>query len=195
VIQEWVAREFDAREHWNRGETQVNVGFDRFNDRPNRIGDIRLTGTVPAVSESGPVDVVHLYKSSSDKISEISARDRFELGLYMLAFWQPGRFVFVEVDAMNGKRIRYGVSSDYGPFHAKDVARKLTMEYLEASKSGADACKAVLRETKETLLTVLQNIRQGSIAAIPGSYCTFCDHAELCRVSGDYAPADEEAGE
>ncbi len=192
VIQEWVTREFDAREHWNRGETQVNVGFGRFNDRPNRIGDIKLTGTVPAVSESGQIDVVHLYKSSTEEIKEISARNRFELGLYMLAFWQPGRFVFVEVDAMNGKRVRYGISSDYGPVQTKDGARNLTMEYLEASKSGADACRAVLRETKETLLAVLKTIRQGSVAAIPGTYCTQCDHAELCRVSGDYAPVEEE---
>jgi hypothetical protein len=197
LIQDWVKREFRAREIWSKepGSVLPNVQFGAptLRDELPRVG--KLAGTVAGTSRMGPYKVIHMVESntpSQDKASLLGLKDRDALyyGLHLMAgFEKGGAGLALEVESMAGRKMLLLPRLDEPPI-VGDVESGLEVVDL-AGKGDAPVTREVFFErVKDLLGQAAKAIREVDVHATNGDHCTFCDHGELCRQSAEFGESD-----
>lgn len=181
LMREWVEREFAARAIWPRTNVRSQVKFgdpDMKGELPITGAHVRLRGTMPAISESGPYKVLHLTDSTLIKrdreADALSAGDHLEVGAYMMAMHDSAHSLAIEIDSTSGGRTRFLLPR-------QDGVRADTNKQLLVTDLGDQ--REFFRVARDLMRSVLARIESGQIKPTPGQHCEYCDFGELCRSS------------
>jgi hypothetical protein len=195
LAEEWVTREFKARELWKEeGETTwTGVSLDQHGLKNElKVGDkkLRLLGKATSLTQRKGYSVLRFFDSSTPDLMETTEvaednEDAFLYGLYLMAqLHLPQRNPTVEVDGMDGKRILAGF---------KDIRRMLGhdpaagLEVLRVSDSRDVFFQNVMNRLRQSV----EVLDRADMQAVPGRHCEPCPYGELCRVSSVFGEASD----
>ncbi|MBI5707556.1 MAG: PD-(D/E)XK nuclease family protein [Armatimonadetes bacterium] len=184
LIKEWVGREFEARELWQKdpGSVRPHAAFGEEGLRgelplPGR--SLRLRGAATAQATMGPYAVVEILNArrsiaEAKSAEDLSDADAMELGVYLMALWGQRAAVAAEVESLSGDRTLFV------------LPRRLEQELAGKAASGMRVVdlgepRSFLGRVKDNLSLALERIDAGAVAPSPGDHCSRCDFAELCR--------------
>ncbi len=194
LVAEWLRREFAARKLWPMDEAslRLNVAFGEEGVRSGMPLGVSLSGVAPAVSRTGATKTMHLYGGPLPPVRELSEADRLFYGLHLLALYESGASVQLEVETTGGRRTRLRIDRSGG------VARRpnegLDMEWL-VDEDDRDLARRVFFEgVKESLRHALRTVEAGDMRPAPGDPCDVCDFGELCRRSRQFGEEDSPFG-
>jgi hypothetical protein len=215
LIDESLLRERETRLTFPHSDLRVNVPFSAPDFRAELPGNLRLMGSIPAVSRFGDYRILHLYQASLKDIEGIGKEDmeqedaqvdqslvatRLLIGLYLWSAYHTELCPAIEVDSGSEKRTMVLQQRPMGPtgFPANapiDVValtpvRGQQGEWKESQVRFTQATRALVKP-------VLQAVRTGTMRTIPHkSACEVCEFGELCRRSTVFADSvAEEADE
>ncbi len=196
LIQEWVRREMLSREKWSKDEnslkTDVSFGAGLNDQMPKKL--VKLSGTMPAVSDLQGYKVGHLYVSRAPENRELSDTDRLFYGLHFLSLHEKGTEPALEIETMAGERQMLLLSRKPRPFLSSGLPHIKTLD-LAMIDEPALWKETFYRGVIQLLETAVGNIRSGSIEPKKGEHCTWCDYGELCRRSAQFSETDSPFGE
>jgi hypothetical protein len=198
MIEEWLEREFAARELWPRDEFYEEAGFDgegMRKDFPFAGSTVRLKGRFPALSQRNGYKVLHLFRASepwSDQQvrtdnpwERLEEGDAFELGLYLAALYSRGGNVGIEIDSASGTRNLFLLPRPQEQMRS-DAARGFKVTAIDR-----DYQNELFRKVKENANSALVRIQEAQVGAEPGDYCYTCEYGELCRRSKEFGEEEE----
>jgi len=199
LADEWVQREFAAREGWGVRPIQSKVSHPiREPDlRVNfKIGsrEFKLIGTVPAMISTDDFSLISMFVSTDpDLFNKNFPRDqhRARYGLLLLSQYGRKPNVGIQVDIMGdtrtpGRRAIYTVTNASDLPFKTDAAGGLTVH--------RENPQTFLEVAKAALTTALDNLDSGRIEPIPGDTCSYCGYGELCRSAKDYGEHEDRFG-
>ncbi len=195
LAEEWVTREFKARDLWKEdGEkTWTGVSLDEHGLRNElKVGDrkLKLRGKATSLTQRKNYSVLRFFDSSTPSLMEATEvaednEDAFLYGLYLMAqLHLPQRNPTIEVDGMDGKRILAGF---------KDIRRVLGhdpaagLEVVRVSDSRDVFFQNVMNRLRQSV----EVLDRADMKAIPGRHCEPCPYGELCRVSSVFGETDD----
>jgi hypothetical protein len=195
LAEEWVTREFKARDLWKEdGETTwAGVSLEEHGLRNElKVGDrkLKLRGKATSLTQRKGYSVLRFFDSSTPDLMETTEvaednEDAFLYGLYlMVQLHLPQRNPTVEVDGMDGKRILAGF---------KDIRRTLGhdpgagLEVVRVSDSRDVFFQNVMNRLRQSV----DVLERADMQAIPGRHCEPCPYGELCRVSSVFGEIDD----
>ena len=193
LIDEWIEREFRAREIWPKDadseHLNVQFGQDDLRGEIPRVG--RIKGSVAGTARMGPYKVIQLVESSppsADKNSPIRLKDRDALyyGLHMLAGFDRDSAMAIEVESMKGGRRLLVLPGLPEPPLVGDVESGLEVIDLGSEADPAIVRKVFFDKVKELLEKASRSIREVDVRATKGEHCQWCDYGELCRSSSEF---------
>lgn len=196
LINEWVDREFMARELWPRepDTVKVDLSFGAPGLSPVMPGQIPLSGGVAGVSRIGQYSVTHLYEhrppAERDKGGRRADVDTLYFGTYFMARHGQSGGVAVEVETASGVRQLVLLSRLPGTFLASNLQSGLEVVSVTNSEDGGAAAVEFYREAKRRVNKVIQRLRIAAIDAMPGQHCRWCDFGELCRRSHEFGETE-----
>ena len=199
LIEEWLEREFSARELWPRETLVDKPSFENGQLRSKlRAGDsfVHLKGDFPALSERNGYRILHLFSASdpfdetADSRAEIwdklKESQQFELGLYLSALGSgPGDRVGIEIDKASGGRIL---------FVSPRPDESLRADQLHDFKVCAidHELRAHIRKTVfEKVGKAASRIQQAIVEPTPDKICRTCDYGEMCRRSTEFGEEED----
>ena len=194
LVTDWLRREFAARRLWpmDEGSLRLDVAFGDEGVRSSMPLGVVLSGVAPAVSRYGATKTMHLYGGPLPPTKELSEADRLFLGLHLLALYESGAAVQLEVESTGGRRTRLRVERGGG------VARRpnegLDMEWLVDEEDRDLARRLFFEGVKESLRTALRTVESGEMRPAPGDPCDGCDYGEMCRRSRQFGEEDSPFG-
>ena len=191
MIDEWLNREFNSREFWERdaSQTQLNPSFGQGFLKQEKYG-VLIDGSVHAITEEGRYRTIHLFKSSApEKLAKNDADQERELltyGLMFAAMSGQGKKLRIEVDGMNGKRtlIYFGRDDDERAIR-KPLSDLYVVDVLEAY--GSDGANEFVQRLKKVIGRAVERVRTGDLRPTPGEHCAYCSFGDLCRRSQDFS--------
>ena len=202
LIRDWVAREFRARELWEKdpGSEQAGVAFGSPTLRDELPRSAKVTGTVAGTSRMGPYKVVHMVESNTPSYERGAAfglkdRDMLYYGLHLMAGFEKGSNMALEVESMSGGRKLLLLPRAEEPALIGDRERGLEVFDLAGSGDPNATNVAFFERVKELLGQAAKAIRGVDVHSSPGEACAFCDHGELCRQSAEFGEAESPFGE
>jgi|GEM_PF-757931 len=188
IIDGWVEREFNARNHWRKNENSIISPGLIGKDLPNTILGSTIYGYVPGTFEMENYSGVQLYQQSAPEKwedlgrSDFSNGDRvFYGGLMALLSRNPNKRILIEIDSASQNKRRMIVTPRGNLGLIGDQSKNL--EVVEPQSSSSDSFRATLDLVKEPVRRALQDFRSGSLEVIPGDCCKRCAYGELCRAS------------
>lgn len=190
LISEWVAREFEARERWGRGQAYPGVSFEeglrsRFKTRDGQT--LELSGKFAGMSEISDHKVINLFmahdpvaEADADNVHEkLRESDRFEMGMVLAAIPPAKAGVGLEVDVL-GQQRRLFLTPRPTPPPSVTANLKLTTFDEEERRDW-------IRFVEEQVRIALRRLSEPDVEARPGDEtCRFCDTGELCRRAHDF---------
>ena len=197
LIDDWIAREFRAREIWAKdvGSVRCDVSLEseEFRSEFPRVGTI--SGTVAGTSRMGPYKVVHLVESNTptpDRQGLLGLKDRDALyyGAHLMAAYEQGTPQALEVESMSGERMMLLLPRVPEPQLTGDVSVGLKVVDLAEQNEIQHAKEMFFRNVKSLLERAATAIREVDVRATNGEHCSFCDHGELCRRSTEFGEED-----
>ncbi|HET6407864.1 MAG TPA: hypothetical protein VFG14_08275, partial [Chthoniobacteraceae bacterium] len=111
LVRDWVDREFRAREIWGKDSgselSPVTFGAPTLRDELPRSA--KIAGSVAGTSRMGPYKVVHMVESNTPSFERGTAfglkdRDMLYYGIHMMAGFERGSNMALEVESMSGGR-------------------------------------------------------------------------------------------
>ena len=108
--------------------------------------------------------------------------DLVELGVVLLALWERGTPVAVELETPSDGRGLYLL-----PREGSNVLPRVT-EGLHVFDLGSP--KKFFERVKEPIRRGIENLRAGAMDAVPGDACRGCSYGELCRRSREFDDED-----
>ncbi len=205
LIQDWVRREFRAREIWPKDpgsqKPMVTFGSETLREDLPRVG--KVTGAVAGTSRMGPYKVIQMVESntpSQDKTSLLGLKDRDALyyGLHLMAGFEKGSAVALEVESMSGGRKMMLLPRLEEPPVIGDIEAGLEVAALSSTGEAQVTTEIFFEKVKDLLGQAAKAIREVDVKAAPGDHCSFCDHGELCRQSAEFGESEspfEEEGD
>jgi hypothetical protein len=198
LIEEWVRREFAARQVWPKddGSVKPNSGFGSQGLRSSMGKFGELKGSVAAVSRMGDYNVVHLVESRSptpDRSSstKLSDRDTLYYGLHLMAAYDKSGAAALEIETMGGKRVLMVLPRlPNEPLNSR-VQEGLEVVDLSPSDDPNLSKRLFYEEVKARLGEAVRHIRELRIDAVRGEHCAWCDYGELCRRSSEFGEEEE----
>lgn len=205
MIEEWVAREFQAREFWPRdpGSFVSSPRFGEYDLQPEFPvpgGMVKFQGGYAARYTSNGQPVFFDYQARAPKGIPQTSDDEpvidaefVEVGIGFLA--QHGidaeAFCF-EVDFANGKRVIY-VTPHAGEPPLKPKKRGDVMLVKIPGTRRSPVIKAIHQKVKQAVSV----LRRSDLTPKPGSHCEYCVYGELCRSSSEFGETNDilEGGE
>jgi len=199
VFRGWLEREARARETWPRDNVRPNVPFTEFNSQEKRPAGLRLKGAIDAVSDFGAFRIAHVYTARSLGESwekKLDDAKKLEIGLLMLAIYEPGRRLAVEMEGVGDHRILFLL----GRNENDDIVGGEGLTVINViDGDDKDEKKKFIAQVKELAAKAMAVAREGRIDAIPGDHCQTCGYLDLCRRSRDASelenPFEPESGE
>ncbi len=194
LVADWLRREFAARNLWpmDEGSLRLNVAFGEAGVRSQMPLGVSLSGIAPAVSTYGATKTMHLYAGAVPPVKDLTEADRLFYGLHLLALYEPGASVQLEVESTGGRRTRLRIDRNGG------VARRpnegLDMEWLVDEDDAYSARKQFFDGIKESLRRALRTVEAGEMRPTPGDPCDGCEFGELCRRSRLFGEDDSPFG-
>lgn len=193
MIDGWIQREFEARKVWPRieGSVKLNVPFGTAFLRDVLPGGIRLAGTVPAISESGAIRVIHLSTGSVQEPKNISDSERLFLGVHFLAMHDPGVYGAIDIEGMSKDRKLFLITNDIPkPFLSRPSLEVKTLVEGDPVVAKKEFCEKVLKTLRQTV----DVIKCGTLEPKPGEPCARCKFGELCRRSSVFGDTESPFG-
>jgi hypothetical protein len=190
MADEWIEREFRARELWGRaGEqthTSVKLGEHGLRNDP-RVGGrtVRLEGDATSMTTTDEYTVLRFFDSSTPDLREVQDLPEdneaaFLYGLYLLAQYHLDQHnPMVEIDGMDGERVLAGF-----PPSVDDMQRS-PGEGFNVHRV-ADRPVVFFKNLKDRLRVAVETLDSAEMQARPGRHCESCSYGELCRVSSDF---------
>lgn len=190
LIDEWVRREFEARERWGRGQAYPGVSFEeglrsRFKTRDGQI--LELRGKFAGMSEIADHKVINLFMAH-DPVEGADAptfherlreSDRFEMGMVLAAIPPAKAGVGLEVDVLGQQRHLFLTPRPSPP---PSVTANLKLSTFD-DEERRDWIKFV----EEQVRIALRRLSEPAVEARPSEEaCRFCDMGELCRRAHDF---------
>ncbi len=183
LVRDWMFREFASREVWGRDAVAIRaeapLGEEPFRESlTKRDMDIRLVGSVPALSKKKGRWCLNLYEARS--FGTLSSRRDLEpealvfVGALVLAV--PGDRPVLEVETLSDKRWLFV----FGDINFRDDPNHGL--YVVHFQDYKDFCLGVLPH----LSLAAHRISNAEIAPTPGNACRSCTFGEWCRMHIDY---------
>ncbi len=197
LIQDWVKREFRARDIWPKDpESQramVAFGTETLRGELPRVG--KVAGNVAGTARIGPYKVVQMVESNTpgtDKTSLLGLKDRDALyyGMHLMAGFEKGSSVALEVESMSGGRKLMLLNRLDEPPLVGDVDAGLEVTDLTGRGEAVVTTEVFFERVKDLIGKAAQTIREVEVKPTPGDHCTFCDHGELCRQSAEFGESE-----
>ena len=194
LVADWLRREFAARRLWpsDPESLRLNVAFGEEGVRSQMPLGVSLSGVAPAVSRLGATKTMHLYGGPLPPVRDLTEADRLYFGLHLLALYEPGASVQLEVESTGGRRTRLRIDRSGG------VARRpnegLDMEWLVDEDDRDLARRMFFEGVKDSLRHALRTVQEGDMRPSPGDPCDSCDLGELCRRSRLFGEDDSPFG-
>ena len=194
LIADWLRREFAARKLWpmDEGSLRLDVPFGEEGVRSTMPSGVILSGVAPAVSRFGATKTMHLYGGPLPPAKDLSEADRLYFGLHLLALFEPGCSVQLEVESTGGRRTRLRV--DRGGTVARRTGEGLDMEWLVEEDDREIARRIFFDGVKASLRLALRTVESGDMRPSPGDACDSCGFGELCRRSRLFGEEDSPFG-
>lgn len=180
LVEEWTAREMEARQLWPRSETRLRAKFGSDglrSDIPDKTMPFTLYGTVAALSDDHGNPRVHLFEARAVQVADgriTDPGDELYVGLMLLASNRHSRRSTVELDSFDGGR-RLFVFGDADPYKSRP-AEGLWVTRLEPHPT-------LLPRIKESAVAAVTAIRTAAVTPTPSDRCDGCAYGELCRSS------------
>jgi hypothetical protein len=197
LIEEWLEREFAAREVWERTDGSVSALVPLNQNRDVLWDGIALSGTFAAVSEIGPYTVGHLYNgpvgdgsTSQTVVKNLRDDELLFLGLHLGALQVKERKAGLEIDNKRGGRTLYVFDT---PGLGSRVQQNVQVVSLASGDDPVLGKKEFFDAVKALSRRAVARARTGAIDATPGDHCEFCDYGELCRSHREYGEMDATA--
>ena len=197
MIEEWIEREFCARQIWHKdeGSVRTNIAFgsnDLKGDLP-RVGPVE--GSVAGVSTMGGYKVVHLMESSPPKLDKaeplgLKPRDLLYYGGHLMASFEKGKTPALEVESMSGGRRLVVMNRREDTPLDSSVEEGLEVLDLSGNADSTSVSEVFFRHVKDLLEQAGKAIRTLDVQATNGDHCEFCDYGELCRNSQVFGEQD-----
>lgn len=201
LIDEWLEREFRARELWPRDSLEDKPSFENGQLRSKlkaRETFIFLKGDFPALSVRGPYRVLHLFAASdpfedgseggSELWHKLGDRHQFELGLYLTALASnTGDRVGIEVDTASGSRLLFLTPRPDGQI-ASDTKRDFRIIAIDT-----DLRAQIRMNVGNKVSQAVNRIHDVLVQPMPEpKKCRLCEYGELCRRSTEYGEGEED---
>ncbi len=192
IVDDWVQREERSRELWPKdpASVQLHVPFGSPMLRNQITPQVRLTGTVPAMSRLGAYKVAHVYESLHWDDKNVSDESYLQFGAYMLAMFDKGVPTAIEVESSGTKRTLY-VLEKVGALPSEERIQVVTLTRRGGDR---DAKVEFFEKAKASIQIAAANLASGSIRPSPGDHCTRCDFGELCRRSKLFSEIADDEG-
>lgn len=199
LIDEWVTREFEAREAWQLKpeHTRVSVPFDATGvngELPIRKTTVKLKGRVPTLSQNEMVSIATTYETSDPLLFEESLVRQDSLarfGLMLLATFDKTKINAIAVDISTanetGSKRQLYVLEDGTDINMPRVKGVISVHYRRM--------KEFLEPAKDVIKLGLDSLSIGDIRAKPSDACRHCGYGELCRVSKSFGEMSKDGGE
>ncbi|MBC8064466.1 MAG: PD-(D/E)XK nuclease family protein [Chlorobia bacterium] len=197
LIQDWVKREFRARQIWPKDEgsqrPMVTFGAETLRGELPRVG--KVAGAVAGTARMGPYKVVQMVGSNTpvqDKTSLLGLKDRDALyyGVHLMAGFEKGSAMALEVESMSGGRKMMLLPRLDEPPIIGDIEAGLEVSDLSGKGEAQVTTEVFFERVKDLIGQASKAIREVDIRATPGDHCSFCDHGELCRQSAEFGESD-----
>lgn len=197
LIQDWVKREFRARQLWPKDEgsqrPMVTFGAETLRGQLPRVG--KIAGSVAGTARMGPYKVVQMVESNTpgqDKTSLLGLKDRDALyyGVHLMAGFEKGSAMALEVESMSGGRKMMLLPRLDEPPIVGDLESGLEVTDLSGKGEAQVTTEVFFERVKDLIGQATNAIREVDVKATPGDHCSFCDHGELCRQSAEFGESD-----
>jgi hypothetical protein len=200
IVEEWVAREFAARQVWPKDERRTQVRFGDPGLRDLLPHGLRLEGVVPEVGSLGAHRYVKLFESGNPQMMKLDENgtwgltglDEVYFGLYLLAQYEPGgKGAAVDVESMGGQRTLLVLPRLPGDgLTPPSGQRDLRVLNLAGRAEPWEGMKEFHGRVKQGIRKALRVIQEVRVEPTPGEQCSWCDYGELCRRSAEFAETD-----
>lgn len=189
LVNEWIQREFAARELWARDEADAAYNFkldERLKHEMKISGKtVRFSARIPAMYRIGDLSVIQLFRRSAPDKSPFEdnskVSDWIRFGLLLLSQHGRAKGVALEVDGYNGKRSLLVAPSESSSFLRSDQAEGLRRIGV------ADSIPSLAEQVKSAVRQAVDQLSEGSIRPTPSEACKFCAYGDLCRFSAENA--------
>ena len=192
IIEDWVRREQRSREIWPKDPDSVkmHVSFGSADLRDKVTSQVKLEGSIAALSQFGSYKVAHVYDSVNASARELPDEAWMQLGAQMLALYERDKQVAVEVDSTGSTRTLYIINRVGNLPSDKDKIRVIDLSQHMQSNSPIEE---FFTKAKELINAAADTIAAGTITPKPGDHCERCDFGELCRRSKQFSEIGGEA--
>ncbi len=196
LIDEWVEREFQARELWHaKGEERMaDVSLGQYGlDNELKIGGRRVAlqpaYPLPALSRIGPYSVLHLFEwGVPERVEDFDPGSgggkALRYGIYLMAQVHRSGPTALEIDGMNGQRLLALLPRESHP-RLRAMAPMLRTVEVEEDK------RKFFMGLKNQLNQAVVAVDRGAMRPAPGDACNRCDYGELCRWSSVFGEGVE----
>jgi ATP-dependent helicase/nuclease subunit B len=186
-IEEWIAREFRARELWPREVLGVDVKLGELGTSAAAGRGVPLTDRLPALSRMGPYTVAHLYETVAPEGSKLDdSGDTLYYGT-LLALIKSGREASaLEIDGMNGRRILL-VRPNSNAGHRSDPKSGLFISSFEQEGTTSENTQRI----RGLVNSAVETMRVANVRPRPGPRCERCQFGELCRQSSVFGETSD----
>jgi hypothetical protein len=197
LVEDWLTREFASREVWPKDPETLSAapafGGPELRGNLPRVGPI--SGSVAGVSQMGAYKVIHMVESNTPSLERsatlrLKDRDAMYYGAHLMAGYEKGRVVALEIESMSGGRKLLVLNRLPDPELPNDAAHDLTVLDLAGQSDGAVTTEVFFEYVKSLIDKASKAIRDVDAKPIPGEHCVFCDYGELCRQSSEFGELD-----
>ncbi len=205
-IDEWVAKEFAARETWPRDEgdviSPVSLGEHGLRQEfklPKQggiAGSITLTEHLPGMYRVKGIPVLQLYEplpwpipNNGAALETLTSGSLREAVLLMMLARLGAGGGALDIQDAKGERAMV-----YAGTKASQTFRPSREKGLRARSFIRDFGRQAMINVGERMADAAEALSGGDMQATPGDHCSTCSLGELCRVSmefGDWEAADE----
>ena len=188
--EEWVEREFRARELWRKPGatvfTDVRLGTHGLrNTIPINDMSVRLEDRMAAMTTTDDYSILQFFVPHSPNLTDIGSlpednTDTFLYGLYLMTQMKTGQpNSAIEIDSMTGKRTLLAFQSFTAamPRRPKEGFEVITIDQKPS---------VFYRKIVDRLERSVAILEKGSMEARPSDACKGCPYGELCRVSSQF---------
>jgi len=186
-IAEWIGREFEARQAWQRQNTRFRVPFDEL-DEGQALRRLGVGGIAEAVSESQAYRIVHMYERILPDMDDggfVAEADELFFGLHMLAAYRKASASFaLEVETLGHGRTL--LVAPRKPSISGVAKAQLSVKDVSTEDNPIEAAKALFARIRTLTREAKARIERLEIRATPSEACDWCDLGELCRRSRHY---------
>jgi hypothetical protein len=199
LIEEWVEREFAAREKWpsDPGSLRTNVSFgseDLKGSLKTLAGDkVVLNGMLSSISYHRNVRVGHLYRRSQFRVEcgnkfELNG-DVLELGTYLAALFERGKGAALDVESLSDRRMIY-ITDFENPLDKFESDKETGLEVKPLGPP-----HVFIEQIRQGLGQAMSTVLKAKTITTPGDHCKRCDMGELCRKSSEFSEEESPFGD